>query len=332
MPKPNWRLYKARQRARIREEKDKTSPKSIALSPNAVRGAFANRTARKRAIDATKDSLPRSPRKKVAVVASLVTSPSTRQSLQRLGYANSPEDEEAVQVASSILQDASAALQTTKRNRSDDARAATQVSLAFLCGEKVSSDRLKSQVSRKLGINRKRLSTAFKHRTKTLTSSKSWWLYTERRTRSDSISTEHRKIAHDFWSSPGISRPTGNKKDIIRKRLGVRTYTSHPKQILDKTQTEVYLEFKAKHPEIKMGQRSFERCKPFFVIAPRSQDKITCCCRLHVETCMVLQSCMEFRRNTLAKNGMNEKFPVFEHLNDIVNKTLCIKPEAKIII
>ena len=324
--KPNWRLYKARQRARKREEQEKASA-SVPVSPNSVRGAFPNRTSRKRAVDAAKNSLPRSPRKKVAVVSSLVASPSTRKSLQRLGLVNSPENEEEVQLASSIFEDTSAALQTSKRKRSNDAHTATQVSLSFLCGEKVASGRLKSKISKKIGINRKRLSTAFKHRTKTLTSSKSCWLYTERRTRSDVIPTAHRKLAHDFWSSPGISRPTGNKKDMIRKRLGVRTYTSHPKQVLDKTQTEVFLEFKAKYPEVKMGQRSFERCKPFFVIPPRSQDKITCCCRLHVETRMLFQSCMEFRKKTLAKSGQSEKFPVFEHLDDIINTTLCTKGE-----
>ena len=326
--KPNWRLYKARQRAREREEKERASSTSASVSPKSVRGAFANRTARKRAVDATKSSLPRSPRKKVAVVASLVNSPTTRQSLQRLGHVNTPENEEEVQLATSILEDASEALQTTKRKRSNDARAATQVSLAFLCGEKVASNRLKSKVSKKLGINRKRLSSAFKHRTKTLTSSKSCWLYTDRRTRSDAIPTEHRKLAHDFWSSPGVSRPTGNKKDMVRKRLAVRTFVSHSKQILDKTQTEVFLEFKAKYPGIKMGQRSFERCKPFYVIAPRSQDKITCCCRLHVETRMLFQSCMDFRRSTLAKIEQSEIVPVFEHLSDIVNETLCAKEET----
>lgn len=116
---------------------------------------------------------------------------------------------------------------------------------------------------------------------------------------------------------------------MIRKCLGIRTYTSHPKQILDKTQTEVFLEFKAKYPVIRMGQRNFKRCKPLFVIAPRSQDKITCYCCLHVETRMVFQSCTEFRRNTLAKIGRSEKCPGFEHLDDIVNKTLCAKPEGK---
>ena len=51
------------------------------------------------------------PGKKVAVVASLVNSPTTRQPLQRLGYVNTPEDEEEVHLASSILEDASEALQ-----------------------------------------------------------------------------------------------------------------------------------------------------------------------------------------------------------------------------
>ena len=102
--KPNWRLYKARQRARKREEQEKASA-SVPVSPNSVRGAFPNRTSRKRAVDAAKNSLPRSPRKKVAVVSSLVASPSTRKSLQRLGLVNSPENEEEVQLASSIFED-----------------------------------------------------------------------------------------------------------------------------------------------------------------------------------------------------------------------------------
>ena len=36
---------------------------------------------------------------------------------------------------------------------------------------------------------------------------------------------------------------------------------------------------------------------------------------------------MEFRKKTLAKSGQSEKFPVFEHLDDIINTTLCTKGE-----
>ena len=39
---------------------------------------------------------------------------------------------------------------------------------------------------------------------------------------------------------------------------------------------------------------------------------------------------MEFRRNILARSGQSsEKFPIFEHLDDIVNKTLCAKAEGE---
>lgn len=39
---------------------------------------------------------------------------------------------------------------------------------------------------------------------------------------------------------------------------------------------------------------------------------------------------MEFRINNLARSEQSaEKFPIFEHLDDIVNKTLCAKAEGQ---
>ena len=203
--KPNWRLYKARQRARQKAEKETPLSKSAPVpSPNALRQAFPNRAARKRGIDTAKAILPRITRKKIAVVSSLIESPTTRQSL--CGYVKSPENEEGLLIASSILQDATAAVQATnmKRKRSNDDLTATQVRLSFICGEKVSSKRLKSKVSKKLGINRKRLSTAFKHRIKTLRSDNSCWLYSKKRTRSDAVPAEHCKFA----MTPGRAQQT----------------------------------------------------------------------------------------------------------------------------
>ena len=52
--------------------------------------------------------------------------------MQQLDYVNSPENEE-LQIASSTLQqDATVAVQATKRKRSTDARTAAQVSLSFI--------------------------------------------------------------------------------------------------------------------------------------------------------------------------------------------------------
>ena len=97
-PKPNWRLYKAKQRARKKAENEKKASTNVPVSPNAVRVTFPKRTSRKRAVDSTRANLPSSPRKKVAVIASLVESPTTQHTLQRLGYLNSPENQEDVRI------------------------------------------------------------------------------------------------------------------------------------------------------------------------------------------------------------------------------------------
>ena len=77
LPRPNWRLYKNRQRARKKQEKEMPSTKSVAVLPNTIRRPFVNRTAQKQAVNAAKENLPSSPRQKVAVVAALVSSPRT---------------------------------------------------------------------------------------------------------------------------------------------------------------------------------------------------------------------------------------------------------------
>ena len=60
------------------------------------------------------------------------------------------------------------------------------------------------------------------------------------------------------------SRPTGNKKDLIRKHIGVKTWVEHPKHMLEKTQMEAYAEFASMHPEIKISQRKFGKPKALF--------------------------------------------------------------------
>jgi hypothetical protein len=61
---------------------------------------------------------------------------------------------------------------------------------------------------------------------------------------------------YDFWLSPDISHPTGNKSDIKRERLGPNIYPLHMTQVLEKTQTEAYIDFVAKYPDIKFGPNS----------------------------------------------------------------------------
>ena len=59
------------------------------------------------------------------------------------------------------------------------------------------------------------------------------WLYFERKTRSDAVSDEDRRLVFTYWVYEA-SRPTGDKKEIIRKRTGKHQYISHVKHVLEK--------------------------------------------------------------------------------------------------
>ena len=47
------------------------------------------------------------------------------------------------------------------------------------------------------------------------------------------------------------------------------------------TQTQLYEMFKVYHPELRLGQISFEKSKPWYVRINTIGN--TCCCRYHVE-------------------------------------------------
>ena len=179
-------------------------------------------------------------------------------------------------------------------------------------------------MSKLLGVPVRRLRGGKRIRTEVLKTDASCWDYTKRKTRQDAISAEVKQLAYDFWLSPENSRPSGNKKDIKRSRLGPKTYTSHMVHVLEKTQSEVYDDFKQKYPEIKISLRSFENCKPYFVRSVRPTDRQTCCCRYHIELNGVFKSCMRFRKTTLHdKYNSDNPVKVFERAHDMYSQTIC---------
>ena len=134
-----------------------------------------------------------------------------------------------------------------------------------------------------------------------LKSEKSSWTYTERKTRSNALSTKNRELFYNFWLNPDISRPTGNKADIKRVRLDANVYSTHMKHVLLKNQVEAYTQFKKSHPNMKISLRAFEKLKPYFITPLRPKDRDTCCCKQHVEAKMLFKACMDFRN----KNSPN---------------------------
>ena len=205
--------------------------------------------AKKRTMDAVSDILPNTPEKKASIITSLINSPRTRKILEETGVILSEEDQSQFKLFRAVVDDATSMIANEKSKRNDNSRAAVSISIAMLCGESVKASGLTSAASTALGINRRRIAQSIQKRASALANRESAWMYMHRKTRSDALSERERTLAFEFWASPGNSRSTGNKSDVKRKRLGPKEYIEHKKQILEKTQSEIFQDFKKKNTQ-----------------------------------------------------------------------------------
>ena len=191
-----------------------------------------------------------------------------------------------------------------KKSRSKDKQAAYSALKHLAFGQNVAKSRAKKTLSTLVNVRRKSVRKAVKERQKILSGEKKSWLYLERKTRGDAISQEDKQLVFNYWTYDA-SRPTGDKKDVLRKRTGKKEYIEHAKHVLEKTQTQAFLEFQAIHPDVKIKQRKFESLKPFFIRAAKEKDRRSCLCRKHVETQIVFKDCLKFWKNACRKSGRN---------------------------
>lgn len=298
-----------------------------------MENTFENRTEKHRALKKLKLALPASPSKRVTTMFAYLqnsNSPTVRK-LQSSELISSPEEIEEHKTAKALTEDIKTVIDNCKNKRSGDSLKTMNLIISSVSGEKIRDNKCRKKLARKLGLPVRRVSRGHAIRTSILKSEKSCWIYTTRKTRSDALKPETKKIMYEFWLKPGISRPTGNKADIKRVRIGPKTYSSHMTHILEKTQTDVYLDFIRDNPSIQVSQRMFEKCKPYFVRSVRQKDRQTCCCKYHVEFKTVFKSCMEFRRKLLRENDFStqsNRLPVYDSISDIVSDTLCEKDDG----
>ncbi|CAC5424453.1 unnamed protein product [Mytilus coruscus] len=252
----------------------------------------------------------------------------TVSNLEKMNVVVTPEDKNDIHLGKAVIHDLREIVDKTKLLRIDGARTAISIITASTNGSNIQNEKKKVLLGKKIGLPVKRISGGKNVRAKILSSEESCWKYIQRKTRKNAISHEIKKIAYDFWLHPDNSRPSPNKTDIKRVRIAPKQFSKHTIHILDKTQTEIFHEFKIKYPEVSMNQRTFERLKPFFVRAASPKDRLTCCCRYHIEAKSLFLKCMEFRKKHIhpqLSEKRKNKFPVYEHLTDIAVATLCGK-------
>ncbi|CAG2251770.1 MAO [Mytilus edulis] len=237
--------------------------------------AFQSRTQKHRALQKLKNSLPKTREKRATLISSYLsdTKSPTVALIHKFKKIPTPEDLKSIKMAEAVLSDMKDIVNDTKHKRTNDARATVNIMSAAVNVENVQKSKCRIQLSKKLGFNVRRMSQGKRIRTKVLTTEVSAWTFTSRKTRSDALSEDIKRKIYEYWISPDNSPPTANKNDIKRERLGPKVYTSHMKHVLEKTQTEVYISFKEKYPDLNISQRLFERLKPYFVV-PKTEVSI----------------------------------------------------------
>ncbi|KAK3235570.1 hypothetical protein CYMTET_54225 [Cymbomonas tetramitiformis] len=87
----------------------------------------------------------------------------------------------------------------------------------------------------------------------------------------DAPNAEVLQKIRDFWLSPGITRVSTCKRDVIQVRREDGRVEKASKQWLEMTQLEVFRRFKKKEPDVKVGLRTFEQKKPKEDVLPSAR-------------------------------------------------------------
>ncbi len=323
-------VQKRREKDRIRKRNKMREGLDPLLDENidfvTPKSAFRNKFEKCRTIKKVAKIIPETPtkRRETEIIAHRIKKcPVVRKNLVSMGVAYSEAAEQKNNLNSSIVENLSHNLKQLNRGNgtlSEENRKLYNAGVT-LAVEQDEKNAPITRVCQKLGIKRK----PKKGKAATLALKS----FAPRKKRSDAIPETHLKVAHDFWISK--SRPTGDRRDIKRKRIAIKSYKEHAKHVLEKTEREIFCDFKTEYPNIKMGETMFRRCKPFFVVAARKQDRKTCLCRKHVEIRMVLKACAKFRAACYSNGSIDkELYPPLDSVSKTVNTTLCPNMENNI--
>ncbi|CAC5378625.1 unnamed protein product [Mytilus coruscus] len=235
---------KRKYRKRKREENINDQRQNEDLN---MRNTFENRTEKHRALKKLKLALPKSPDRRVTTMVAYLqnsNSPTVRK-LQSSEVISSPEEIEEHKTSKALTEDLKTVIDNCKRKRSDDFLKTMNVIISSVSGEKISDNKCRKKLARKLGLPVRRVSRGHAIRTRILKSEKSSWTYTNRKTRSDAITPDTKKRIYEFWCKPG-NKGRYQKSPHWSENL-FKPHDTHTR----KTQTDVYLDFIGGNPLLK---------------------------------------------------------------------------------
>lgn len=118
-----------------------------------------------------------------------------------------------------------------------------------------------------------------------------------RQQRKDAVSEEWKQAIQQWWEDN--TRPYNNHTKTVGKRLrGAEPHAIHHKE---ETNTEMFKRFCADHPDITVGQRTFETLMPHYVRPMRERLRLTCSCKEHSDMHARYKSIRAYRDDLVSR-------------------------------
>lgn len=190
-----------------------------------------------------------------------------RKVMKKLGIFVKPKkkDDSVEQVISSV---ANAIESIGKKSQSKDKNVARLAITTALVNKSTPNKRMLSKISKYIKLNPKTLIRATKRRESIEKDPiNHCWSFSGRLPRSDmKLTNKIKYLIEKYWHDN--RRVSPNIRDVLKLRVGSKIHEPHPKHLLDMTQTELYKKFLDDSIlpfNITISQRSFEKCKPWYV-------------------------------------------------------------------
>ena len=283
------------------------------------------RVRKHRNLQSVKKQLPESPYSKANLVKALINSPRTKQKLIDEKVVQPKHVQEEQQISSAFFKDNAEFMSASKSSRSSGVLGFKQKLSAVGIGQQVKETKKVQKARRMLHLRKTSLRVQKEGlRNKLLqdlTGDEAAYFDVIRKARGQKIPETWKTTISDFWTNKASHVTTDTHRPSVRKRIARNQYMKHTRHIMTKSYREAFTTFCKEHPSVKVSEVTFRRLKPFYVRPATARDLEQCCCQKCVSVRKAWRSLMNFRqRNRLA-------VPVYNNVYDLVNATLCPKPD-----
>ncbi|XP_052806603.1 uncharacterized protein LOC128235851 [Mya arenaria] len=229
-----------------------------------------------------KGILPRTPKKKAAILKKLIESPSTSKVLSDQGVTMTPACKKKLEVADAIV------------NSLKESISEVNIGVRKDREKKHAYDVIRESVLRK--YKKITVSKYFNVSYKTRKMINEWWKKKQRKTRCDVISDHVKQSVKEFYLSAEISREVPSKRDVVRIKTQTGMKETLQKHVMTMTLEEAHKLYKTRNPNHKIGLTSFSKLKPVNVKKVSETSRRSCLCQTCCNVALKVEALTTLKR------------------------------------